>query len=85
MDSMMTETPQTVLQEIKAETGWSEPRIAREIGTSQPTINRLMNGQPECKASTWRAMCDLRDRVKVKAPPAPSRSRRKPPSVSNLK
>lgn len=80
---MNTETPQDLLREIKAETGWSEPRIAREIGTSQPTVNRLMNGQSECKASTWRAITQLRERVKAESV-AQLRGRRKPPSVSNL-
>jgi predicted transcriptional regulator len=46
----------TLLQEIKVETGWSEPRIADEIGTSQPTVNRILKGQEECKGSTLRAI-----------------------------
>jgi transcriptional regulator with XRE-family HTH domain len=52
----MNKTISTLLQEIKAETGWSEPRIADELGTSQPTVNRILNGQPECKGSTLRAI-----------------------------
>lgn len=28
-----------------AEAGWSESRIAREAGTSQPTIHRLKHGK----------------------------------------
>lgn len=53
----------TLLQEIKAGTNWSEPRIASEIGTSQPTVNRILNGQLDCKVSTLRAIEDLHKRV----------------------
>lgn len=74
---MDTQTPQSLLREIKDATGWSEPRIAKELEVSQPTVNRLMNGQPECKASTWRALCDLREKVRVE----PKRPRRNPPKV----
>jgi predicted transcriptional regulator len=49
----------TLLKEIKAKTGWSEPRIALEIKVSQPTVNRILNGQDDCKGSTFRAIIDL--------------------------
>ncbi|MFJ3048533.1 helix-turn-helix transcriptional regulator [Herbaspirillum chlorophenolicum] len=52
-----------LLKEIKVATGWSEPALAREIGTSQPTVNRILNGQEECKATTYRAICDLHERT----------------------
>ena len=50
---------QSMLQEIKAKTGWSEPRIAIEIGASQPTVNRILNGQKDCKGSTLRSIEEL--------------------------
>lgn len=53
----------TLLREIKDQSGWSEPRIAREISTSQPTINRILKGQKECKSSLLRAIEDLHKRV----------------------
>lgn len=56
-----------LLREVKAETGWSEPRIAIEIGTSQPTVNRILNGQTDCKGSTLRAIEDLHKRVVIAA------------------
>ena len=74
---MDTQTPQSHIREIEAATGWSQSRIAKELKISQPTINRLANGQPECKASTWRAICDLRQRVQAE----PKRPRRKTPTV----
>ena len=49
----------TLLQELKAEKSWSEHRLAQEIGTSQPTVNRILNGQRECKGSTLRAIQQL--------------------------
>jgi hypothetical protein len=53
----------TLLKEIKSTTDWSEPRIAAELGTSQPTVNRILNGQPDCKGATLRAIVDLHARV----------------------
>jgi transcriptional regulator with XRE-family HTH domain len=53
----------TLLQEIKAATSWSEPRIADELGTSQPTVNRILNGQEDCKGSTFKAIQDLHKKV----------------------
>jgi predicted transcriptional regulator len=53
----------TLLREIKSTTDWSEPRIAAELGTSQPTVNRILNGQPDCKGATLRAIVDLHARV----------------------
>lgn len=77
---MNTETPQKILSDIQTATGWSQPRIAKEANTSQPTICRLMNGQSECKSSTWRALIELRDRLRAK-PVQPTRPPRKPPTV----
>ena len=53
----------TLLKEIKLETGWSEPRIAAELNTSQPTVNRILKGQKECKGSTFKAIVELHKRV----------------------
>ena len=49
----------TLLREIKAATGWSETRIAVELHTSQPTVNRILNGQPECLGRTLNAIQEL--------------------------
>jgi len=41
---MNAPTPtQAVLKLVRA--GWSESRIAKEVGTSQPTIHRVKHGQ----------------------------------------
>jgi transcriptional regulator with XRE-family HTH domain len=49
----------TQLQEIQTRTGWSQTRLAREIGTSQPTVNRILNGQKDCTGKTLRAIAGL--------------------------
>lgn len=67
MLSSMDKDIATLLGEIKRTTGWSEPRIASEIGTSQPTVNRILNGQLDCKVSTFRAIVELHSRVCVDA------------------
>lgn len=53
----------TLLREIRAATDWSEPKLAEEIGVSQPTVNRILNGQVDCRASTLRAIEALHGRV----------------------
>jgi len=52
-----------LLREIKTKTGWSEPHIAQKLGTSQPTVNRILNGQDECKSSTYKAIRSLHQQV----------------------
>ena len=53
----------TLLKEIKAHREWSEPRIAEEIGTSQPTVNRILNGQVDCKIATYQAIKALYEKT----------------------
>jgi transcriptional regulator with XRE-family HTH domain len=60
----MDKSISTLMQEIQAATDWSQPRIAEEIGTSQPTVNRILNGhQTDCKGSTMLAIRALHKRV----------------------
>jgi len=65
---------QTMLQEIKAKTGWSEPRLAQEIGVSQPTVNRILNGQIDCKVKTLRAIEGLHSAGTKKPPRLPAQA-----------
>ncbi len=51
------------LADIKAATGWSQPQIARKLGVSQPTVYRILNGQGDCKSSTWMAITALHKQV----------------------
>lgn len=57
----------TLLQEVRTETGWSEPRLASEIGTSQPTVHRILKGQDDCRGSTYKALLALHEKVCVNA------------------
>lgn len=78
---MPMNTPaQDLLLKIRAQTGWSEPRIASEIKTSQATVNRLLHGQPGCQASTYLAIEALAARLKLI--PARRRSNRAAPAVT---
>lgn len=63
----MNKNISTLLKEIKLETGWGEVRIAAELKVSQPTVNRILKGQQECKGSTLKAIEDLHKRACCKA------------------
>lgn len=49
----------TQLWEIKVKSGWSQPKLALAIRTSQPTVNRILNGQKDCMGETARAIIRL--------------------------
>jgi transcriptional regulator with XRE-family HTH domain len=53
----------TLLREIKDATGWTEMRIATALGATQPTVNRILNGQVECKIATFHAIRALHART----------------------
>jgi hypothetical protein len=48
-----------LLREISCKSGWSQPRIAIELGTSQPTVNRILGGQDDCMGRTKSAILTL--------------------------
>lgn len=55
----MDKTHQAKLAEIKARMGLSEVALARKLGVSQPTVNRILKGQADCKGSTLVAIDQL--------------------------
>lgn len=55
----MDKSHQAKLAEIKAHTGLSEVALAQRLGVSQPTVNRILNGQVDCKGSTLVAIDHL--------------------------
>ena len=61
----MNTPAQELLLKIREQTGWTEPRIAAEIKTSQATVNRLLHGQRGCQASTYLAIEGLAARLKL--------------------
>ena len=58
----MDKDPSTLLREIKQATGWSQTRLALELKTSQPTVNRILNGQAKCLSDTLVAISELHSR-----------------------
>jgi len=58
----MDKDPSTLLREIKQATGWSQTRLALELKTSQPTVNRILNGQAKCLSDTLVAINELHGR-----------------------
>lgn len=52
-----------MLQEIKAAKRCSQPTLARELGTSQPTVNRILNGQTECQSGLFARITALHSKV----------------------
>ncbi len=70
MDNKNTAATATqYLADIRAVTGWSQPHIARMLGVSQPTVNRILNGQGACKSTTWTAITQLHREVCRRARP----------------
>ena len=57
----------TLLREIKVATALTETQLAAELGTTQPTVNRILNGQPGCKLATYHAIVAMH---KAKCVPA---------------
>ncbi|MTI73329.1 MAG: helix-turn-helix domain-containing protein [Stenotrophomonas sp.] len=44
---------------ILTEAGWSEQRIAAEVGASQPTINRIKSGRQRASYAVGAALVEL--------------------------
>lgn len=51
-------TPQMAVQ-VLVGAGWSEARIAREIGTSQPTVHRIKRGHQGAAYTTVKRLMEL--------------------------
>lgn len=51
-------TPQQAVQ-VLVKNGWSEARIAREIGTSQPTVHRIKRGHDGAAYKTVKSLLAL--------------------------
>ncbi len=55
-------TPKQAVQTL-VHAGWSEARIAKEIGTSQPTIHRIKRGHDRAAYQTVKSLLALVERV----------------------
>ena len=49
---MASLTPSQQLAQIKSLTGLAEKAIGKRIGCSQPTVNRILRGQSDCRGKT---------------------------------
>jgi len=58
----MDKDSSTLLREIQQATGWSQTRLALELKTSQPTVNRILKGQPNCLSDTLAAILEVHKR-----------------------
>lgn len=63
MPLMNTPTTRQMLTEIKSALGLGEIALAKNLDISQPTVNRILNGQPDCKGTTFRAIVSLYEQV----------------------
>jgi predicted transcriptional regulator len=59
-----------MLQEIKAATGLGEIGLSKQVGVSQPTINRILNGHSGCTVKTWRSIVKLHSELVTSSEPA---------------
>ena len=48
-----------LLNEIRSRTEWSEICIAKKLRVSQPTVNRILKNQVDCKGTTFLAISEL--------------------------
>jgi len=53
---MNLRTPTELLVEIKAATKLGEIGLAKRLGISQPTVNRILNGQANCSSKALLAI-----------------------------
>jgi len=62
----MNNSPQSRLAEIQAKTGLGQTALAALLGVSQATVNRIINGQMDCRGSTLSAIQSLHAKVSRK-------------------
>lgn len=63
----MMKTCHEMLVEIKAATGLGEIALAKRLEISQPTVNRILNKQVDCKGTTLIKILRLHEEVCVAA------------------
>lgn len=52
-----------MLLEVRAATKFTQKELALGLSVSQPTVNRILNGQADCKGTTLHAIIALYRRV----------------------
>ncbi|MGF6444365.1 helix-turn-helix domain-containing protein [Paraburkholderia youngii] len=56
-------TATELLTQIRAATKMSQKALAVRLRVSQPTVNRILKGQPDCKGATLTAIAALHAEV----------------------
>lgn len=62
----MDKEPTQLLREIKEATGWGEIQLAKELGSSQPTVNRILNGKGHGRVPLYQSIVAMHA---MKCPP----------------
>lgn len=68
---MTQRTPTELLKEIKDVTRLGEIGLAKRLHVSQPTVNRILNGQMVCSSKTLLAILSLHAEVTTSPSAAP--------------
>lgn len=69
---MNLRTPTELLTEIKAVTQLGEIGLAKRLGVSQPTVNRILRGQANCSSKALLAIQRVHAEVMVEGVPSPT-------------
>ncbi len=62
----MDKEPTQLLREIKEATGWGQIQLGRELGSSQPTVNRILKGKGFCRVPLYQSIVAMHA---LKCPP----------------
>lgn len=69
-------TATELLTQIRTATKMSQKALAKRLRVSQPTVNRILKGQPDCKGATLTAIVALHAEIatqsKPGSPPVPA-------------
>ncbi|MBB5443656.1 MULTISPECIES: helix-turn-helix transcriptional regulator [unclassified Paraburkholderia] len=62
-------TATELLTQIRAATKMSQKALATRLRVSQPTVNRILKGQPDCKGATLTAIVALHAEIATQGRP----------------
>lgn len=62
-------TATELLKQIRTATKMSQNALAKRLQVSQPTVNRILKGQPDCKGATLNAIVALHAEITAQGKP----------------